>query len=175
MSEGLTSVGERLTRDDGEGDVTPRVESTPGGQRVSPRSGVRCCPRVAQGGATDIGPWRHPLLAGGYRGHGRSSLPRGPRDDDDRGEAIQTADIPGAAGLHQYTMTLLRDAVGTTIVDYLTSWRLSEAQRLLVATSSTISNVTFAAGFGSVIRLNECLTRRCGRTPREYRLAVRSL
>lgn len=90
-------------------------------------------------------------------------------------EAIQVADIARAAGLHpQYAMTLFRRTIGTTIGDYLTGWRVSEAQRLLVATSATTSNVAFAAGFGSVSQFYECFTLRCGRTPREYRVAMRA-
>lgn len=89
-------------------------------------------------------------------------------------ETLHVADVARAAGLHpQYAMTLFRETIGTTIGDYLTGWRLSEAQRLLVGTSATTSQVAFAAGFGSVSQFYECFTLRCGRTPREYRLAMR--
>lgn len=89
-------------------------------------------------------------------------------------EPLQVADVARAANIHpQHAMALFRETIGTTIGDYLTGCRVSEAQRLLVATSATTTDIAFASGFGSVSQFYECFTSRCGRTPREYRIEMR--
>ena len=89
-------------------------------------------------------------------------------------EPLQVADVARAASIHpQHAMALFRETIGTTIGDYLTGCRVSEAQRLLVATSATTTDIAFASGFGSVSQFYECFTSRCGRTPREYRIQMR--
>jgi AraC family transcriptional regulator, melibiose operon regulatory protein len=91
-------------------------------------------------------------------------------------EQLHVADVAKAANCHpQYAMTLFRDTVGCTVVDYLTRCRVGEAQRLLVSSDATASEVAFASGFGSVSQFYERFTSTCGRTPRQYRLEMRAV
>ncbi len=75
-----------------------------------------------------------------------------------------------AAGLHpHYAMTLFRDTIGTTIIDYVVQQRLAHAQRLLVTTDDRILDVALASGFHSLSRFNDAFRRACHCTPRDYR------
>lgn len=86
-------------------------------------------------------------------------------------EPLTVADISAAVGLHpNYAMNLFKQAFGTTLMDYLTHHRLSHAQRLLVTTDEKVVEIAFSSGFNSISRFNEAFRRRCGCTPREYRL-----
>jgi AraC family transcriptional regulator, melibiose operon regulatory protein len=90
-------------------------------------------------------------------------------------EPVQVADVARAARVNpQHAMALFREAFGCTIVEYLTRCRVSEAQRLLIGTEATTSDVAFASGFGSVSHFYERFTSTCGQTPRQYRLGMRS-
>jgi AraC-like DNA-binding protein len=91
-------------------------------------------------------------------------------------EQVHVADVARAANVHpQYAMTLFRETVGCTVVDYLTKCRVGEAQRLLVSTDATASEIAFASGFGSISQFYERFTSTCGRTPRQYRLEMRTV
>lgn len=88
-------------------------------------------------------------------------------------EQVHVADVARAANVHpQYAMTLFRETVGCTVVDYLTKCRVGEAQRLLASTDATASEIAFASGFGSISQFYERFTSTCGRTPRQYRLEM---
>ncbi|MBO0882663.1 MAG: AraC family transcriptional regulator [Mycobacterium sp.] len=90
-------------------------------------------------------------------------------------EPLRVADVAHAAGIHpQYAMTLFRNTIGCTIAEYLTRCRVAEAQRLLLATEATVSDVAFASGFGSVSQFYDRFTAGCGRTPRQYRQDMHS-
>jgi AraC family transcriptional regulator, melibiose operon regulatory protein len=89
-------------------------------------------------------------------------------------EQLHVADVAKAAHVHpHYAMTLFRDMVGCTIVDYLTRCRVGEAQRLLTLSDASVTEVAFASGFGSISQFYERFTSTCGRTPRQYRLEMR--
>jgi AraC-like DNA-binding protein len=89
-------------------------------------------------------------------------------------DAVHVADVARSANVHpQHAMAVFRDTIGCTIVDYLTRCRVGEAQRLLVATDATTSEVAFAAGFGSISQFYERFTSTCRQTPRQYRLEMR--
>lgn len=88
-------------------------------------------------------------------------------------EQVHVADVARAANVHpQHAMTLFRETVGCTVVDYLTKCRVGEAQRLLASTDATASEIAFSSGFGSISQFYERFTSTCGRTPRQYRLEV---
>ena len=84
-----------------------------------------------------------------------------------------TADqIAHAVGLHpNYAMTLFRKTFGSTITEFLLQHRLSHAQRLLVTTDRSITEVGEASGFQSLSRFNEFFKEACNCPPREYRKA----
>lgn len=89
-------------------------------------------------------------------------------------EPITPADITQAVHLNAtYAMSLFRRAVGTTLGDYLTRCRVTEAQRLLVTTTMTASEIAVASGFGSQSSFYTHFTRACGVPPREYRARLR--
>lgn len=85
-------------------------------------------------------------------------------------EQISTSDIAAAANLNpNYATSLFRRAVGSTLADYLIRCRVAEAQRLLVTTTMSASEVAHAAGFGSQSSFYAQFTKRCGIAPARYR------
>lgn len=85
-------------------------------------------------------------------------------------EPIGTAEVACAAGLHpNYAMSLFRAVLGTTLHSYLTQRRVAEAQRLLLTTQATTSQIALACGFGSQSAFYASFTRQCDAPPGEYR------
>jgi AraC-like DNA-binding protein len=85
-------------------------------------------------------------------------------------EPLTVTEISEAVSLHpNYAMNLFKKAFGTTLIDYLTSHRVSHAQRLLVTSDEKVVDIAFSSGFNSLSRFNEAFRRTCGCTPREYR------
>ena len=85
-------------------------------------------------------------------------------------EQLTVAEISQTVGLHpNYAMNLFNKAFGTTLIDYLTSHRVSHAQRLLATTDGKIVDIAFSSGFNSISRFNEAFRRACGCSPRDYR------
>lgn len=90
-------------------------------------------------------------------------------------EPIRVADVASAASVApQYGMTLFHDLTGLPVAEYLNRCRVAEAQRLLLASEATVSEVAFAAGFGSVSQFYDRFASSCGTTPRQFRLDGRS-
>jgi AraC-like DNA-binding protein len=90
-------------------------------------------------------------------------------------EPIRTADVAAAVHLHpNYAMTLFRQVLGTTVHAYLTGLRIAEAQRLLLTSTATTSQVAQAAGFGSHSGFYAAFTQACGMPPGSYRRAHRA-
>ncbi|MHA7984465.1 helix-turn-helix domain-containing protein [Rathayibacter sp. CAU 1779] len=87
---------------------------------------------------------------------------------------ISPTDIAQATHLNpNYAMTLFREVVGTTLGGYLTRCRMAEAQRLLLTTTMTTSEVAHAAGFGSQSSFYAHFTRSCNVSPSAYRNGAR--
>ena len=87
---------------------------------------------------------------------------------------ITAIDIASATHLNSnYAMTLFRETVGTTLGGYLTRCRMAEAQRLLLTTTMTTSEVAHAAGFGSQSSFYAHFTRTCNVSPSAYRHGAR--
>jgi AraC-like DNA-binding protein len=83
---------------------------------------------------------------------------------------LRVADIAGSVHLTpSHAMTVFRRTVGVTLGEYVTMCRVAEAQRLLLATSMTITEIAETAGFGSLSSFYEHVSAACGMTPREYR------
>lgn len=90
-------------------------------------------------------------------------------------ERVATSDVARAAHLNPtYAMTVFHRTVGCTIGAYLTRCRVAEAQRLLIATARTTTEIAEASGFGSQTQFYEHFTRTCGQAPGQYRAAVRA-
>lgn len=90
-------------------------------------------------------------------------------------EPIRVADVASVASVApQYAMTLFHSVTGFAVAEYLNRCGVAEAQRLLVASEANISDVAFAAGFGSVSQFYDRFASSCGTTPRQFRLDMRS-
>lgn len=87
---------------------------------------------------------------------------------------ITPAQIAKATHLNpNYAMTLFRETVGTTLGNYLTRCRMAEAQRLLLTTNMTTSEIAHASGFGSQSSFYAHFTRSCNVSPSAYRHGAR--
>ena len=83
---------------------------------------------------------------------------------------ISVSDIARHAGLSDnYTVTVFREVMGTTLSGYLNHIRLTEAQHLLLSTRKSILTVAQEAGFGSQSRFFSVFQERFGTTPAHYR------
>jgi AraC-like DNA-binding protein len=72
-----------------------------------------------------------------------------------------------------YFCKLFKKATGMTLTEYVSRVRVEKAKTLLVDPSLRISEVVFAAGFGSIPRFNSVFKRYVGIPPTEYRSALR--
>jgi AraC-like DNA-binding protein len=89
-------------------------------------------------------------------------------------EPLAVADVAAAVHLHPSTAAaVFRREMGVTIGEYLAQCRVAEAQRLLIATDATTSEIAVRAGFGSTSRLYERFVRDCGMPPAAYRASMR--
>lgn len=89
------------------------------------------------------------------------------RNYNDRLTAEQ---IGCAVGLHpNYAMAVFKKSMGITIIDCVTQYRVTHAQRLLATTDTKIIDVAMSSGFASISRFYEAFRRWCGCTPKEYR------
>ena len=85
-------------------------------------------------------------------------------------EPIHIDDIARAVNLHpNYAMRIFQEAFGRSINDTLVQFRVSTAQRLLVTTSLSATDVAYQSGFGSVSRFYAVFKAWCGQSPTEYR------
>ena len=73
-----------------------------------------------------------------------------------------------------YFCKLFKRATGMTLTEYVARARVEKAKTLLVDPSLRISEVVFAAGFGSIPRFNSLFKHHVGMPPTEYRASLRS-
>lgn len=85
-------------------------------------------------------------------------------------QPITVADLAAVVHLHPtYAAEVFREVLGTTPAAYLTQRRIAEAQRLLLTTDATVTEIAHTAGFGSTSRFYACFASSCGRSPAAYR------
>jgi len=85
-------------------------------------------------------------------------------------EPLRVADIAAIAHVHPSTAAeMFRRSMGVTIGDYLAQCRIAEAQRLLISTDATTTEVAARAGFGSTSRFYARFLQDCGMPPGVYR------
>jgi AraC-like DNA-binding protein/ligand-binding sensor protein len=72
-----------------------------------------------------------------------------------------------------YFCKLFKRATGMTLTEYVSRVRVEKAKTLLVDSSLRISEVVYAAGFGSIPRFNSVFKRYVGMPPTEYRATLR--
>ncbi len=88
-------------------------------------------------------------------------------------ESLAVADVAAAVHLHPSTAAaVFRRGMGVTIGEYLAQCRVAEAQRLLISTDATTSEIALRAGFGSTSRFYERFVRDVGLPPAAYRKAM---
>jgi len=73
-----------------------------------------------------------------------------------------------------YFCKLFKKATGMTLTEYVSRVRVEKAKSLLVDPSLRISEVVYAAGFGSIPRFNSVFKHYVGMPPTEYRATLRS-
>ena len=69
---------------------------------------------------------------------------------------------------------LFKRGTGMTLTEYVARVRVEKAKTLLVDSSLRISEVVYAAGFGSIPQFNSVFKRIVGMPPTEYRETLRS-
>jgi AraC-like DNA-binding protein/ligand-binding sensor protein len=69
---------------------------------------------------------------------------------------------------------MFKKSTGMTLTEYVARVRVEKAKTLLVDPSMRISEVVFAAGFGSIPRFNSVFKRCVGMPPTEYRATLQS-
>ncbi len=72
-----------------------------------------------------------------------------------------------------YFCKLFKKATGMTLTEYVSRVRIEKAKSLLVDPSLRISEVVYAAGFGSIPRFNSVFKQYVGMPPTEYRASLR--
>jgi AraC-like DNA-binding protein len=89
-------------------------------------------------------------------------------------EPLSVADVAAVAHLHPSTAAaIFRRHLGVTVGDYLAQCRTAEAQRLLISTDATTSEIALRAGFGSTSRFYARFLQEVGMPPAAYRRHVR--
>ncbi|MGA2542850.1 MAG: PocR ligand-binding domain-containing protein [Verrucomicrobiota bacterium] len=73
-----------------------------------------------------------------------------------------------------YFCKLFKKATGMTLTEYVSRVRVEKAKTLLVDSSLRISEVVYAAGFGSIPQFNSVFKRMVGMAPTAYRETLRS-
>ncbi|GAA3345658.1 helix-turn-helix domain-containing protein [Amorphoplanes nipponensis] len=87
-------------------------------------------------------------------------------------ERIGPADVAAAVHLHpRYAMRVFRKVTGLTIGRYLEQCRVAEAQRRLLTSDDTVTEVAHLSGFGSASRLYASFAAVCGQSPGAFRRA----
>lgn len=85
-------------------------------------------------------------------------------------EALSIHEVAREVQLHpNYAMTLFKRTFRTTLNDYLTRYRIAQAQRLLATTDEKVIDVALESGFRTSSRFYDAFQRACGCSPSRYR------
>ena len=74
---------------------------------------------------------------------------------------------------YSYYSKLFRRVVGKNFQEYLTAVRINEAERLLLSSSLSITEIAYATGFSTSSHFIECFRKIKKNTPKQYRLKWR--
>ncbi|MBO5303315.1 MAG: AraC family transcriptional regulator [Lachnospiraceae bacterium] len=81
---------------------------------------------------------------------------------------IKVSDIATALGVNRsYLSRLFKEATGSTIQDYLLSYRMNEATKLLANPHNSVSYVSFAVGYSDAVTFSKAYKRYTGINPSE--------
>ena len=85
-------------------------------------------------------------------------------------EKIDIASLAGEFAMSQSTLYRKVKAVsGLSPNELIRNIRLEKAAEMLLRTDQTISEISWATGFGSPVYFRNCFKERYGKTPTEYR------
>jgi len=91
------------------------------------------------------------------------------------GEEITLGQVVSRAGVSRfYFCKLFKRSTGMTLTQYVTHVRMERVKTLLVDPSLRISEIVYAAGFGSIPRFNSAFKQHFGIPPTAYRAAIRA-
>lgn len=86
-------------------------------------------------------------------------------------EPIQVTDIASALGLNRsYLTRLFKEATGSSIQNYLFSYRMKMAMKLLENPEYSVQYVAFAVGYNDSFTFSKAFKRYTGKAPRDYSL-----
>lgn len=89
-------------------------------------------------------------------------------------QPISRKDIAKAVGCNEsYISHLFSDTFQTTLTDYITSLRLSDALELLTNTTQPVSQIALSLGFGSIRSFNRIFAKKMHMSPTAYREAAK--
>jgi len=89
-------------------------------------------------------------------------------------EPLSLPRLAQMAGIHPSTAAAaFRSVLGISVNEYLIRYRLALAMHGLADTADPILDIAFASGFGSTSRFYDVFKRRTGRTPSQFRQAMR--
>lgn len=90
-------------------------------------------------------------------------------------ETLPLKRIAEAVNLHpSYASALFRQAYGMTPTAYLAQARIAHAQRLLLMSDLSVTEIAFECGFQSVSRFYQAFEQNCGMPPGRYRARLRA-
>ena len=85
-------------------------------------------------------------------------------------KTIKAVDISKNVGLHpDYANVIFKKAFGLTINEYIIQERVLHAQRKLISTDKSITDILYDSGFNSVSRFNAAFRKINKCTPKEFR------
>lgn len=85
-------------------------------------------------------------------------------------EVLSVESVARQVDLHpSYAMTLFKRTFHITVNEYLTHYRVAQAQRLLATTDKKVLDVALESGFRTSSRFYEAFARACGCSPTRYR------
>jgi AraC family transcriptional regulator, melibiose operon regulatory protein len=85
-------------------------------------------------------------------------------------EALSIQAVAREVQLHpNYAMNLFKKTFRCTLNEYLTQYRIAQAQRLLATTDAKIIEVAMDSGFRTLSRFYDAFQRACGCSPSRYR------
>jgi AraC-like DNA-binding protein len=83
---------------------------------------------------------------------------------------IKTADIGKEVGLHpDYANVVFKNTFGMSLYEYLIQERISHAQRKLISTDMSITEILYDCGYNSISSFNAAFRKINKCTPREFR------
>jgi transcriptional regulator GlxA family with amidase domain len=85
-------------------------------------------------------------------------------------EPLRLEDLASLCGMSPSSFSrFFRQRTGRTVMDYILDIRLGHAARMLVDTSSGISEICYACGFNNLSNFNRIFKAKRGCTPRDFR------